>query len=149
MPAKRLGCASAVLATGPWSSGLMGSPRLFAATQYRGENGLLQPRFPAKTLEKRPFVKTLQPRSVNCPLSRRRAAARVSPMSQKLLLGHKVRRLRRESGLSQAQMAEQLGISPSYLNLIEHNQRPVTLTLLLKLGQNFGIDLQRFAEDDE
>ena len=70
-------------------------------------------------------------------------------MSQKLMLGHKVRRLRRQSGLSQAQMAEQLGISPSYLNLIEHNQRPVTLTLLLKLGQNFGIDLQRFAEDDE
>ena len=70
-------------------------------------------------------------------------------MSQKLILGHKVRRLRRESALSQAQMAEQLGISPSYLNLIEHNQRPVTLTLLLKLGQNFGIDLQRFAEDDE
>ncbi|HKX06827.1 MAG TPA: short-chain fatty acyl-CoA regulator family protein [Stellaceae bacterium] len=70
-------------------------------------------------------------------------------MSQKLMLGHKVRRLRRESGLSQVQMAEQLGISPSYLNLIEHNQRPVTLTLLLKLGQNFGIDLQRFAEDDE
>src|SRR5438874_384059 len=45
-------------------------------------------------------------------------------MSQKLMLGHKVRRLRRESGLSQAQMAEQLGISPSYLNLIEHNHYP-------------------------
>ena len=70
-------------------------------------------------------------------------------MAQKLMLGHKVRRLRRESSLSQGQMAEQLGISPSYLNLIEHNQRPVTLALLLKLGQNFGIDLQRFAEDDE
>lgn len=70
-------------------------------------------------------------------------------MATKLMLGHKVRRLRRETGLSQAQTAEQLGISPSYLNLIEHNQRPVTLALLLKLGQNFGIDLQRFAEDDE
>lgn len=70
-------------------------------------------------------------------------------MPAKLMLGHKVRRLRRESFLSQGQMAEQLGISPSYLNLIEHNQRPVTLALLLKLGQNFGIDLQRFAEDDE
>ena len=46
-------------------------------------------------------------------------------------------------------MAEQLAISPSYLNLIEHNQRPVTVALLLKLAQNFGIDLQRFAEDDE
>src|SRR5690242_5558547 len=70
-------------------------------------------------------------------------------MSQKLMLGHKVRRLRREFGLSQAQMAEQLGISPSYLNLIEHNQRPVTVALLLRLGQNFDVDLQSFAEDDE
>lgn len=70
-------------------------------------------------------------------------------MPTKLMLGHKVRRLRREAGLSQIQMAEQLAISPSYLNLIEHNQRPVTLALLLKLGQNFGIDLPSFAEDDE
>jgi len=70
-------------------------------------------------------------------------------MPTKLMLGHKVRRLRRESGLSQAQMAEQLAISASYLNLIEHNQRPVTVGLLLKLAQNFGIDLQRFSADDE
>ena len=58
----------------------------------------------------------------------------------------------RDYGLSQAQMAEQLGISPSYLNLIEHNQRPVTLTLLLKLGQNFednpiGIELGKILRD--
>ncbi len=65
------------------------------------------------------------------------------------MVGHKVRRLRRSSGLTQLQMAEQLGISPSYLNLLEHNQRPVTTALLLRLVQNFGIDLQRFAEDDE
>ncbi len=65
------------------------------------------------------------------------------------MLGPKVRRLRRDHGLTQAQMAEQLGISPSYLNLIEHNQRPVTVPLLLKLGQNFGVDLQSFAEDEE
>jgi len=70
-------------------------------------------------------------------------------MQKKLMLGHKVRRLRRTSGLTQLQMAEQLGISPSYLNLLEHNQRPVTTALLLRLVQNFGIDLQRFAEDDE
>ena len=65
------------------------------------------------------------------------------------MLGPKVRRLRRDHGLTQAQMAEQLGISPSYLNLIEHNQRPVTVPLLLKLGHNFGVDLQAFAEDEE
>lgn len=68
---------------------------------------------------------------------------------KKAMLGPKVRRLRRDHGLTQAQMAEQLGISPSYLNLIEHNQRPVTVTLLLKLGQTFGVDLQSFAEDEE
>ncbi|WP_448206413.1 helix-turn-helix domain-containing protein [Azospirillum sp. sgz302134] len=70
-------------------------------------------------------------------------------MDKKAMLGPKVRRLRRDHGLTQAQMAEQLGISPSYLNLIEHNQRPVTVPLLLKLGQNFGVDLQAFAEDEE
>lgn len=70
-------------------------------------------------------------------------------MDKKAMLGHKVRRLRRENGLTQAQMAETLGISPSYLNLIEHNQRPVTVPLLLRLGQAFDVDLQTFAEDEE
>lgn len=65
------------------------------------------------------------------------------------MLGAKVRRLRRDQGLTQAQMADALGISPSYLNLIEHNQRPVTVPVLLRLGQNFGVDLQSFAEDEE
>ena len=70
-------------------------------------------------------------------------------MDKKAMLGHKVRRLRREHNLTQAEMAEQLGISPSYLNLIEHNQRPVTVPFLLKLGQVFEVDLQNFAEDEE
>lgn len=65
------------------------------------------------------------------------------------MLGHKVRRLRRELKLTQAQMAEELGISPSYLNLIEGNQRPLTVPLLLKIGQLYDIDLSSFAEDDE
>jgi len=65
------------------------------------------------------------------------------------MLGHKVRRLRRERSLTQAQMAEMMGISPSYLNLIENNQRPLTVPLLLKLGNAFDVDLQAFAEDEE
>lgn len=69
-------------------------------------------------------------------------------MDKKAMLGHKVRRLRREHGLSQAEMAEQLAISPSYLNLIEHNHRPLTVPLLLRLGQAFEIDLQSFADDN-
>jgi XRE family transcriptional regulator, fatty acid utilization regulator len=70
-------------------------------------------------------------------------------MERKAMLGAKVRRLRRDQGLTQAQMADALGISPSYLNLIEHNQRPVTVPVLLRLGQSFGVDLQSFAEDEE
>jgi predicted transcriptional regulator/DNA-binding XRE family transcriptional regulator len=70
-------------------------------------------------------------------------------MDKKAMLGPKVRRLRREGGLTQTELAEQLGISPSYLNLIEHNQRPVSVPLLLKLARLFGLDLQAFAEDEE
>jgi predicted transcriptional regulator/DNA-binding XRE family transcriptional regulator len=70
-------------------------------------------------------------------------------MARKALLGNKIRRLRQDRGLTQQQMAEQLGISPSYLNLIEHNERPVTVALLLKLGQNFEVDLQDLSEEDE
>ena len=64
------------------------------------------------------------------------------------MLGHKVRRFRQEQKLSQTEMAEMLEISPSYLNLIEHNQRPVTVPLLFRLGQVFPIDLREFAQDD-
>lgn len=65
------------------------------------------------------------------------------------IAGGKVRRLRRRLGLTQSQMAEQLGLSASYLNLIEHDQRPLTLKVLLRLGEVFGIDLNSFAEDEE
>ena len=69
-------------------------------------------------------------------------------MQEKILVGHKLRRFRQSAGLSQTAMAEALDISPSYLNLLEHNQRPLTVSLLLKLGNSFDIDLKSFAEDD-
>jgi predicted transcriptional regulator/transcriptional regulator with XRE-family HTH domain len=64
-------------------------------------------------------------------------------------LGRRVRALRRQNQLSQVQLAERLRISPSYLNLIEHDQRPLTAALLLKLAQQFKVDVASFAEDDE
>ena len=42
-------------------------------------------------------------------------------MQEKILVGHKLRRFRQSLGLSQTAMAEALDISPSYLNLLEHN----------------------------
>jgi predicted transcriptional regulator/transcriptional regulator with XRE-family HTH domain len=70
-------------------------------------------------------------------------------MAQKAWLGNKVRRMRRDQGLAQVEMASRLGISPSYLNLIEHNQRPLTLPLLLKLAQEFDVDLRAFSDNEE
>src|SRR5216684_2359278 len=70
-------------------------------------------------------------------------------MSREARIGGKLRRLRQERKLSQATMAEQLGISASYLNLLEHNQRPVTVPVLLKLAQRFGIDVQSLTAEDD
>ena len=50
------------------------------------------------------------------------------------LIGRTVRRLRTDRGLSQQVLATRLGISASYLNLIEHDQRAVTASLLIKLA---------------
>ena len=57
------------------------------------------------------------------------------------LIGRTVRRLRLEKGLAQQALAARLGISASYLNLIEHDQRAVTATLLIKLTEALQVDL--------
>ena len=62
-------------------------------------------------------------------------------------LGAKVRALRRQEGLSQLQMADRLAISPSYLNLIEANKRPLTANLLIQLAHTFQVDLKAFAPE--
>jgi predicted transcriptional regulator/DNA-binding XRE family transcriptional regulator len=64
-------------------------------------------------------------------------------------LGPKVRTLRRKERLTQADLARKLGISSSYLNLIEHDRRALTAPLLLKLAQLFRLDLDAFSGDDE
>lgn len=46
-------------------------------------------------------------------------------------------------------MAEKLDISASYLNLIENDRRPLTAPLLIKLAQEFHLDLKHFAVSDE
>jgi len=70
-------------------------------------------------------------------------------MAQSRRLGAKVRALRRKQGLRQARLAQMLGISPSYLNLIEHDRRPLSTTLLLRLTELFDLDLKTFAADSD
>ncbi len=64
---------------------------------------------------------------------------------RKLFAGHAVRRMRRMSGVTQAAMAERLGVSPSYLNLVERNQRPLSATLLLALAEAYDFDPRTLA----
>jgi predicted transcriptional regulator/transcriptional regulator with XRE-family HTH domain len=70
-------------------------------------------------------------------------------MADAPLLGAKVRALRRRENLTQVDLAERLGVSPSYLNLIENNRRPLTAPLLIRLAQTFQLDLQSFTSADD
>jgi XRE family transcriptional regulator, fatty acid utilization regulator len=66
---------------------------------------------------------------------------------RKLYLGGRLRRLRRELGVNQSAMAGEIGISPSYLNHLERNQRPVTAQVLLRLAEVYEVDLRTFAAE--
>jgi len=70
-------------------------------------------------------------------------------VKRKVLAGRQIRKLRSELGLSQSSMAGELGISVSYLNLIERNERPVTAQLLIRLSETYSVDPRSFAQDDE
>ncbi|MFI9460711.1 short-chain fatty acyl-CoA regulator family protein [Streptomyces xiamenensis] len=58
----------------------------------------------------------------------------------KVYAGARLRQLRQERGLSQAGLARVLSISPSYLNQMEHDARPLTVPVLLRLTEAFGVD---------
>ena len=65
------------------------------------------------------------------------------------VIGRTVKRLRAERDLSQQALATRLGISASYLNLIEHDQRAVTASLLIKLAETLRVDLRELSGSQE
>jgi XRE family transcriptional regulator, fatty acid utilization regulator len=71
----------------------------------------------------------------------------MAALERKLYLGGRLRRLRRELGLNQSAMAVEIGISPSYLNHLERNQRPVTAQVLLRMADAYDVDLKSFAAE--
>ncbi len=73
----------------------------------------------------------------------------MSNVTKKIFAGPRIRRLRRERGLSQSQMSSELGFSTSYLNLVERNQRPVSAQFLLRLAEVYDVELAAFAGTDE
>ena len=66
----------------------------------------------------------------------------------KSYMGVRLKTLRQQQGLTQAALAASLKISPSYLNQIENDQRPLTVPVLLRLQAAHGIDLQLFSDDE-
>jgi len=66
----------------------------------------------------------------------------------KMFVGAQVRRAREERGLTQAALARLIAISPSYLNQIERDQRPLTVPVLLRLNESVGFDAHALSEDE-
>lgn len=67
---------------------------------------------------------------------------------QKTFIGPRLRRLRLDRGETQIAMAKALGISPAYVNLLENNQRSVSVQVLLRLFETYGVDWRDIAEDE-
>ncbi|MCQ9351748.1 acetate metabolism transcriptional regulator RamB [Corynebacterium sp. 153RC1] len=66
----------------------------------------------------------------------------------KTYVGSRLKQLRRERDLSQATLAQTLGLSASYVNQIEHDVRPLTLSVLNRITEAFGVDATFFSRDD-
>lgn len=67
---------------------------------------------------------------------------------RKLYAGAAIKRLRRGASMTQLALAEALDISPSYLNLIEGNQRPLSARLMLLLADRFDFDPRQLVADE-
>src|SRR5689334_4214716 len=69
------------------------------------------------------------------------------PAERRLYVGPSLRRLRRDLGLTQSDMASDLEVSPSYIALLERNHRPLSAELLLRLARTYKIDMDALAGD--
>jgi predicted transcriptional regulator/DNA-binding XRE family transcriptional regulator len=69
------------------------------------------------------------------------------PNDRPLYIGPRLRRLRRDLGLTQAGMAADLEVSASYIALMERNNRPVTADILVRLARTYGVDVAAVVGD--
>ena len=69
--------------------------------------------------------------------------------SQDMQIGGRIKRLRRQRKIAQADLAQALGISASYLNLIDHHRRKVTVPLLFSIAGHFGVEPGELVDSDE
>ncbi len=62
------------------------------------------------------------------------------------LVGSRIRERREAIGLRQSDVARRSGISPSYLNLIEHNRRGIAGKVLIDIAAVLGMDVTALLE---
>ncbi len=67
--------------------------------------------------------------------------------TRKTFVGPKLRQLRKERDQTQAQMASALGLSATYINLLENNQRSLSVQVLMRLADVYGVDWRSLVED--
>ena len=67
----------------------------------------------------------------------------------KMFSDARLRRLRNERGLTQAALAQALGLSTSYVNQLENDQRPITVPVLIALTERFDLPPQYFSSDTD
>ncbi len=67
---------------------------------------------------------------------------------RKTFIGPRLRQLRRDRKQTQAAMAQALGISPAYVNLLENNQRSLSVQMLLRISDVYRVDWRDLLEDD-
>ncbi len=70
-------------------------------------------------------------------------------MSRDTLTGSRIRERRAMAGMRQAELAKQVGISASYLNLIEHNRRRIGGKLLVDIAIQLGVEPSLLSEGAE
>lgn len=70
-------------------------------------------------------------------------------MPERALTGTRIRDRRSDLGLRQADLAAAVGISASYLNLIEHNRRPIAGKLLNDIARALGVEAAVLSEGAE
>ncbi len=70
-------------------------------------------------------------------------------MPKGVLTGSRIRARRADMGLKQSELAERVGISPSYLNLIEHNRRRIGGKLLVGLARALDTEPVALSEGAE
>lgn len=63
--------------------------------------------------------------------------------------GGRLRALREQRSLSQSALAKTLGLSVSYVNQLENDQRPLTVPVLMRLNSTFDLDMGFFAQETD